>query len=117
MKKEGVIKKALWNIDFDKWGIKGRIDLLIKIDANGKKNMLAEKILNVINVISVTFTEGDYDILALAIFWDVEQLDQITNALSEIEGILRLDFCIGLTSRYPFSDILRRARSRIYTIE
>ena len=113
LEREGIIKRALWNFDYSKCGIKGRLDILIRIDPNEDKKILSGKILDIKNVINVNFTEGDYDLLVLAFFSDIDQLDQIYNAISKMNGVLRIDICICLISRFPVSRIMNKHYSII----
>ena len=111
LKKEGVIKRAMWNFDFQKCGIKGRVDILIRMNAHANPDLLAEEISCIEKVFSVAHTEGDYDILAIAHFEDYEQLDQITNSLSKVKEILCFDVCICSISRFPNEKIMSKYRS------
>lgn len=113
LKKEGMISRAQINLDFLKCGFKGKIELLIKIDVRENINTVAEKIINVQNVIAVSHTIGDYDILAVAYFSDYEQLDQIVDTLSKVKEILRLDTCICSFSKMPRKKIINRYYSLV----
>ena len=113
LKREGVIISAMWNFDFQKCGIKGRVDILIRMDAQANPNILAKKVSRIKNVFSVSHTEGDYDILAIGYFSDFDDLNQITDSLSEVKEIMCFDVCICSISRFPTKSIMTKYRSLV----
>ena len=95
LKKEGIIQRASVIIDLKKCGFEGTILFLVKLCAETDAKKFFDKITNIANVIVVSQTVGDYDLLVQAIFTDIENFDTITDKIQSFSEIEYFDVCIG----------------------
>ena len=95
LKKDGVIMgTGIW-INLPLCGIKGEVDFFIKTNPEVEIDVICEKIASITNVFWVSTTLGDYEILALAAYEDIDDLDRITIELSMLKEIKSFDFCLS----------------------
>lgn len=95
LKEEGTIQRTSIVIDLKKCGFEGTILFMIKlsVDANAKK--FFDLVANLTNVIVVSHTIGDYDLLVQAIFADIPDFYSTVQTIQRFPEIEYFDVCIG----------------------
>lgn len=95
LKKDGVIiGSGIW-LNLPLCGIKGEVDFFIKTNAEVDVDVICKKIASIKNVFWVSITLGEYQILALAAYEDIDDLDRITIELSSLKEIKSYEFCLS----------------------
>ena len=95
LKKEGIIQRASITVDLKKCGFKQSILFFIKLCPETNTNAFFEKIAHIQNVIVVTHTMGDYEMLVQAISTDIEDFDSTVETIQNLSEIEYFDICIA----------------------
>ena len=74
MKNEGIIQKASIVIDIEKCGVKGFVSLLITTQSCSETSKIFEAFAHFRNVVVVTKTIGDSDLMVEYVFSDINDL-------------------------------------------
>jgi len=98
LKETGVIQKASIVLDIKKCGFEETILFLIKLCPNADANKTFEVTSHMTNVIVVSHTMGDYDMLVQAIYSGIEDFNAIIDAVSNISEIEYFDVCVSQRS-------------------
>jgi DNA-binding Lrp family transcriptional regulator len=98
MKKEGIIKRTVVNIDLSKLGYQGKAFLLITNAPNTPKSVVMEELKKIVDVIVVSEIIGPFDIIAIAPIIDLNSIRKLVNEIKRLSSVQRVQItCIDDT--------------------
>ena len=95
LRKEGIIQRASITIDLKKCGFKETILFFVKLCPETDAEKFFDVVARMTNVIVVTHTMGDYDLLVQAICTDIEDFNITVEAIQNLREIEYFDVCIA----------------------
>ncbi len=100
MLQEKTILHNFITIDLQKIGYEGRARYTIKTQ---QKILTIEALKKIPNVILVSETFGDYDVIAFAVVKDYTSMINITDKIKKIPTIMQADVSLEKTTHFPVS--------------
>jgi len=95
LKKEGIIQKSSVIIDLQKCGFKGSVNFLVTLQPEADPERVFEKFAETPNAIVVVRTLGDYDLMVECIFSDADDLTNLEEVITRIEGVRYIEGCFN----------------------
>jgi len=98
MKREGIIRSAVVNIDLSKLGYQGKAFLLITNAPNTPKSVALEDLKKIRGIIVVSEIIGLFDIIAIAPIIDLNSIRKLVNEVKALSSVQRVHItCINDT--------------------
>jgi Lrp/AsnC family transcriptional regulator, regulator for asnA, asnC and gidA len=99
MVKEGIIHKAIINIDLSRLGYQGKVFIFITNNPNQPKENTIKALKKTRNILVVSEIIGPFDIIAIAPVIDIKSLRDLVNQVKKIPSVQRINIsCINDTS-------------------
>jgi Lrp/AsnC family transcriptional regulator, regulator for asnA, asnC and gidA len=118
MKKNGTIKHCSIMIDLQKIGYRGSAHLLFKIAGDNTKTI--ERLRSTPNIITVTRIFSEYQVYAVLVFKDIEELYKTLLELKSLPEVSTIDFGLavpGMQYFPPNDNIFNRMKTKNNSIE
>jgi Lrp/AsnC family transcriptional regulator for asnA, asnC and gidA len=110
---DGIIHKAIINIDLSKIGYQGKVFLLITNMPNQPKENTIKELQKMRNILVISEIIGPYDIIAIAPTSDFKQVKQLISQVKKIPSVQHVNItCISDTT-FPLSPTFGKIISQI----
>ncbi len=104
MVKEGIIRKAIINIDLSKLGYQGKAFLLITNEPNQSKETTISALKKMGNILVVSEILGPFDLIAIAPIIDFDSIKDLVNMVKKIPSVQRVNVTLVNETMFPLSD-------------
>ncbi|MFB3888853.1 MAG: Lrp/AsnC family transcriptional regulator [Candidatus Bathyarchaeia archaeon] len=101
MKKEGTIERASIQTDLSKIGYQGKIFMMITNAVGHSKSETVEALSKTRNAVVVVEIIGEFDVLAIVMVDDFNNINNIVNGIKRIPSVGQLDFSYVYDTAYP----------------
>jgi Lrp/AsnC family leucine-responsive transcriptional regulator len=103
MVKDGIIRRAIINIDLSKLGYQGKTFLLITNVPNQPKENTIKELKKMRNILVVSEIIGPYDIIAIAPIIDFNSINELVNLVKKIPSVQRVNVAAVSDTSFPIN--------------
>jgi len=119
MVKDGILQKAIINIDLAKLGYQGKVFLLITNAPNKSKLETMEALKSIGNIFVVSEIIGPYDLIAIAPVTDVNSVRTLIDNVRKLPSVQRVQFTCINDTMFPinktYGEVLSKRAKKLAT--